>query len=45
MATESTRRCELAKFVTNHRLSNIYRHVLTTVMNGNSVTNHFWEDG
>ena len=44
MTTEGAGRCEFAELVTNHGLSDEYRHVLTTVVNRDGVAQHGWND-
>ena len=44
MTFEGTGKCEFAKFVSYHILGNIYRNMLSSVVNCDGVTNEFRED-
>jgi hypothetical protein len=45
MAPEGAGGCEFPQFVANHVLTDIDRHVVLAIMNGNRVTDHLWKDG
>src|SRR5574340_1404652 len=45
MSAERARGRELTELVTNHRLCDVHRHVLATVVHGERVTDHLREDG
>src|SRR3954452_12739248 len=45
VVAEGPRRAELAQLVTDHRLRDVDRHVLATVVHSDRVTNHVGDDG
>ena len=45
MPSEHPGRRKFSKLMTHHVFSNIYRNVLPTIMNGQSMTNHLGEYG
>ena len=45
MAFEGTGQCEFAELLSNHILGNVYRNMLSTVMNGDRVSDKLRENG
>ena len=45
MTFEGTGKGEFAELVSYHILGNIYRNVLSAIVNSNCMTYHFREDG